>query len=139
MRMDGTITATTASADSASDPVAANVAMFLRLVCLWNEMWNEAGYGSAGLKIRRGLIVFFALIFLMFVLEVGVAEANLADHQLLEGTAVAALGTVGVAAPRSNPRTRRARQPPGGLNQGSRRRPARYCSDNPGAGEWIHG
>jgi hypothetical protein len=38
-------------------------------------------YGPAGLKVRRALIVFLALIIVTFVLEFVATQAHLTDHQ----------------------------------------------------------
>jgi len=60
-------------------------------------MWNDAGrYGSAGLKIRRWLIVFLALIIVTFVLDVAAAQAHLTAQQALDLTLVEGAVAVGV-------------------------------------------
>jgi hypothetical protein len=83
-------------------PVAADIALFNQLVGLWQQMWNDAGrYGPAGLKLRRGLIVFLGLIIVTFVLDVAASHLNgqqVADLTLAgTGTAI----VVGAAAARS--------------------------------------
>jgi hypothetical protein len=75
-----------------------DIALFNQLVALWHKMWDEAGrYGPAGLKIRRRLIVFLALIIVTFVLDIAVAQAHLTDHQLLELAAVEGGTSIAVA------------------------------------------
>jgi len=77
--------------------VSADVALFNQLVALWRRMWNDAGrYGSAGLKIRRWLIVFLALIIVTFVLDVAAAQAHLTAQQALDLTLVEGAVAVGV-------------------------------------------
>jgi hypothetical protein len=77
-------------------PIPADVALFNRLLGLWHAMWNDAGrYGPAGLKMRRALIVLFALILVTFVLDAAIAQAHLTGQQLAEVTVVE--GAVAVA------------------------------------------
>jgi hypothetical protein len=77
-------------------PTPRDIALFNQLVAIWQKMWDEAGrYGPAGLKIRRGLIVFFALIVVTFVLDVATAQAHLSDQQVADLTLVEGAVAVG--------------------------------------------
>lgn len=81
-----------------SAPVPPDVVLFLRLVEIWHKIWDQAGrYGPAGLKLRRGLILFLGLIFVTYVLDAAVAHAYLSEQQVADLTMVEGAIAIGVA------------------------------------------
>jgi hypothetical protein len=89
------------STGSAAAPAPADVVAFYWLVENVRKMWNESGrYGTAGLKVRRALIVLLSLIIITFVLDVGfshLSEQQVADLTAAEGALGIAVAVVGAA------------------------------------------